>query len=87
MRINRDKIKEILEGLWRRDAETRGAQPELALGCFYSLNVGETKSICEKCPNYDYTCRHYLGGFEINDNPFEKHRQEIYKKMNDGKKY
>lgn len=86
MRVNREKIGKVLDLQGKLDMNQRGAQPALALGCFYSLGTDRTETICEQCRHYEGTCERYLAGFEINENPFEIHRQEVYARMMNGRK-
>ena len=59
----------------------KGEQPELVLGCFLSEGFDGTKERCEKCKHYEPTCKLYLSNYEIEENPFQIHRDEIYRQM------
>lgn len=62
MRIEQEKVGELIEILKKRDERERGMQPLLALGCFYDLDVRDD-SFCLSCANYE-SCRPYLKAFE-----------------------
>lgn len=86
MHVNRDKIGELLAELRKRSYSDKGSQPELSLGCFHNLRTDNTETCCERCRFYELTCSTHLKGFEIRDNPFEKHREEVYRRMLNGEK-
>lgn len=66
-KVDRKKIRRILEELNKRDEHLKGAQPELSLGCFYNLNIENTER-CAMCRNYK-TCYDYIKSFEIKNYP------------------
>ena len=81
MRLDTIRAAFVLKELSKRDDTLKGAQPELVLGCFYSLNTERTEEVCEKCRDYEFICRHFLNSFKINENPYESHMQEVYEML------
>ena len=64
MEIDRIAIGEVLERARERTDDESGAQPRLALGCFYDLDTNQTDH-CEQCSHYQTTCKFYIDGFKI----------------------
>jgi len=75
MRINREKIRQILDEQKRRDFMDSGYSPSLVYGCFYSLEVNNTKEVCENCRSYAH-CKSYLEAVEIKLNPFAREQRQ-----------
>ena len=70
MKINIVDMLLVIERQKQIDVKHRGAQPLLALGCFYSLRRDDTE-YCETCRSYE-TCVSYLRFFEIRKPVFRK---------------
>ena len=77
MRINREKIREILDEQKKRDFMNSGYSPSLVYGCFYDLgeHIEDTEDNCEQCRHY-FHCESYLKAVSIEENPFEKARRK-----------
>ena len=65
MRIERERMGELINERAKKCEDERGMQPLLVFGCFYDLNI-ENDSVCILCRNYK-TCRLYLKAFERED--------------------